>query len=334
VDETALIAPTYAAMLATIKAIIADSVAYGSTVHMDTFVLKAGGAPVTREIDKKLGTESTPTVASMLSPRYLYTSRCGLIDMRHFIQLLYISHFSASAFPGTRGNEVATSKGRKHELSAESESRFGPEDTVSNALGAYTGSRLAGLPQADDLYDTIKDMLDRCDPADFSGLSASSKDTVRHFYGDLVSDPAPRKPGDLIPKNQNQSAVPAIVSIPEFAGKERSFPFAVDVDDPHRKTISGLDFLKGSAGLSSDDEVRDFVATQRPEIIRDLPGTEKVRLVKTLFEGWVADDDIDAIEVIYRSSSDADKQQIRSAIDVSDLSSLGQRMRLRVLFGP
>jgi hypothetical protein len=106
------------------------------------------------------------------------------------------------------------------------------------------------------------------------------------------------------------------------------------VDDPHRKTISGLDFLKGSAGLSSDDEVRDFVATQRPEIIRDLPGTEKVRLVKTLFEGWVADDDIDAIEVIYRSSSDADKQQIRSAIDVSDLSSLGQRMRLRVLFGP
>jgi hypothetical protein len=56
--------------------------------------------------------------------------------------------------------------------------------------------------------------------------------------------------------------------------------------------------------------------------------------VKTLFEGWVADDDIDAIEVIYRSSSDADKQQIRSAIDVSDLSSLGQRMRLRVLFGP
>ena len=332
-DETAQIAPTYADMLATIKGIITASIAYGSTVNMDTFVLNAGGAPATKEIDEKLGTGSTPTVASMLSPRYLLTSRCGLLDMRHFIQLLYISQFIASAFPGTSGNEAATRRGRKHELSAESESRFGPEDTVSNALGAYTGSRLAGRPQADDLYDTIKDMLDRCDPVDFSGLSAPSKDTVRHFYGDLVSDPTPRRPGDLIPKNQNETAVPAIVTIPEFAGKERSFPFAIDVDDPDRKTISDTAFLKGSAGLTSDDDIRDFVATQRPEIIRDLPATEKVRLVRKLFEGWVADGDIDAIEVIYRNSSDADKQLIRSAIDVSDLFSIGQRARMRLLFG-
>lgn len=40
-------------------------------------------------INAKLGSKD-PTIKSRLLTRYLFTCRCGLIDMRHFIQLLYI----------------------------------------------------------------------------------------------------------------------------------------------------------------------------------------------------------------------------------------------------
>src|SRR5688572_32730799 len=52
--------------------------------------------------------------------------------------------------------------------------------------------RSSDLPQSDDLFNTIKDMLDRCDPVDFASLSAPSKSAIAHFYGDLVNDPKPK----------------------------------------------------------------------------------------------------------------------------------------------
>jgi hypothetical protein len=332
-DETALVAPTYAAMLATLKAIIAASVSYGTTVNMDRLVQNAGGQPVSRRIDQKVGTHSTGKVASMLQPRYLLTRRAGLLDMRHFVELLYISHFASSAFL-TGGNRAATGQGREHELTSESESRFGPEDTVSNAIGAYTGSRLAAIPQSDDLFDTIKDMLDRTDPVGFASLSAASRDKVRHFYGDLVADPAPKAPGDLIPAHQNPTALPDVLDLPEFGGTERSFPFELDTGDADRKTISDTTYLAGSPGLTGDSEIRRFVASQRPEVIRSLSAGEKVRLVERLFSGWVSDDDIDAIVILYRSSTTDQKRQIRAAIDPDDLWSDDQVARLNALFSP
>jgi uncharacterized protein DUF4157 len=329
-DETPKIAATYAAMLATIKSIIAASINYGTQVDVDKFVENCGGFSAIKKIGKAVGSESA-TVKSMLMPRYLLTRRAGLLDMRHFIQLLYISNFTASAFPGTDGNRSATRQGREHELNSESESRFGPEDTTSNAIGAYTGSRLAAYPQSDDLFATIQQMLDRCDPVDFASLSGPSKAAVLHFYGDLVSDPTPKSPGDMVPANQNESAVAPLLNIPEFAGTERSFPFVIDPDDP--KTITDTDFLKGAKSVDDDDDVREFTSTQRPEVIKMLTPAEKVRMAELAFEGWVADEDIDAIEVIFKNANAAEQQLIRSAIDVSDLSSHGQRARLRLLFG-
>jgi hypothetical protein len=330
-DETSLIAPTYSAMLATIKAIITASISYGTTVDMDRFVQNAGGQPASKRLDMKLGTHSTEKVASMLQPRYLLTRRAGLLDMRHFIELLYISHFTNSAFL-TGGNRAATKEGREHELTSESESRFGPEDTVSNAIGAYAGSRLAAIPQSDDLYDTIKDMLDRTDPVNFSALSAASKDKVRHFYGDLVADPTPKRPGDLIPAHQNSTALPDVLDLPEFAGTERSFPFELDTDDPDRKTISDTEYLAGSTGLTGDTEIRRFVGAQRREVIRSLPAAEKLRLVKRLFSGWVSDDDLDAIEILYNNATSDEKRQIRAAIDPDDLWNSDQEARLNAIF--
>ncbi|WP_433383169.1 DUF4157 domain-containing protein [Actinoplanes sp. CA-142083] len=328
-DETSKIAGTYAAMLSTIQSIIAASVSYGTTVNMDKFVENCGGTSAGRKISKTLGSDM-PTVKSMLLPRYLLTSRAGLLDMRHFFQLLYISHFVSSVSPGTNGNRSATRQGREHELEAESESRFGAEDATSNAIGAYTGSRLAGLPQSDDLLDTIKDMLDRCDPVDFTALSGTSQSAILHFYGDLVSDPKPKSPGDMIPANQNESAVPPLLTIPEFAGKERSFPFVIDPDDP--KTITDTDFLKGALSVDDDDDVREYTYTQRPEVIKLLTPQEKVRMAELAFEGWVADGDIDAIEVLYKNSTLAEKALIRKAIDPSDLTSGDQEARLEAIF--
>ncbi len=157
-DESPRIAPTFADILATLNSIISACTipsALGDTVNMDLFVQKAGGQPVGAAIDKALGTTSTPKVASMLNYRYLFTCRCGFVDMRHFLQLMYMSNFFASAFPGVDANRAATKKGREHELKSESESRFGPEDTPSNALGAFTGTQLAMTPRPADLLKTI-----------------------------------------------------------------------------------------------------------------------------------------------------------------------------------
>lgn len=335
-DETPKIAPTFNDLLNTIKAIAKDSTISGGllsdTTNMDSFVQKAGGRPASAAMDEKLGTHSTKDVFSMLNYRYLFTCRCGLIDLRHFIQLMYVSNYISSSAPGIDGNKSATRRGRDHELTSESESRFGPEDTPSNAIGAFTGSRLTGVPRPDDLVKEIEMILRRCDPTDFVSLSPSSQNTITKHYGELIPDPSAKSPGDLIPAHQNQTARPDILGIAECGGKERSFPFKLDTDDSDRKTISDTNFANGSASLTSDSDIRDFVSTQRPEIIKNLTTIEKVRMVKLLFEGYVVDEDINAIETIYKNSTDAEKIQIRSSIDVSDLFSLGQRTRLKIIF--
>lgn len=334
-DETPYIAPTFNDLLATLKAIMnACTVpsALGDTVNMDLFVQKAGGRPATADIDKKLGTKSTPSVPSMLNYRYLFTCRCGFIDMRHFLQLMYVSNFIGASFVGVDANKAATKKGREHELRSESESRFGSEDTPSNALGAFVGSGLAATPMPDDLLGQIETVLRRCDPIDFATLSPASQDTIKHYYGDLGPDPAPRNPGDLIPAHQNETARPAVLGVLECGGKERSFPFELDASDPDKKTISETAFDTGASDLTSDSDIRDFVSTQRPEIIKALATAEKVRLVKRLFTGWVSDGDIDVMEAIYKNSTDPEKVQIRKSIDIDDLTSVGQRTRLKVIF--
>jgi hypothetical protein len=146
----------------------------------------------------------------------------------------------------------------------------------------------------------------------------------------LIPDPS-SSTGQLIPAHQNQTALPDILGVSECGGKERSLPFELDTSDPDKKTVSGTAFDSGPTGLTSDGDIRDFVSTQRVEIIKALPSTEKIRMVKRLFSGWVADEDLDAIEVIYKNSTVIEKAQIRGAINPGDLSG-GQKLRLKILF--
>jgi len=223
--------------------------------------------------------------------------------MRHFFQLLYISNFAAGfeTVSQQEANRIATQKGREHELTAEAASRFGAEDTPSNALGALTNVGLAATPGPDAVFDAIKDTLTRCGPVDWSSLSKASKDTIIHYYGDMVADPA--KAGDMIPKNQEQTAVPVILDVPECRGKERSLPFSIDTSDSDRRTLGGRNFLGGSAAMEKGKDVKAFVATQRPEIIQALPLSEKIRLLNILLDPPVDDDDREAVAVIHKNST-------------------------------
>jgi hypothetical protein len=305
-SETDRIAPTFADMLAQVKTLIDAATTTHSVfpdeLDMDFLVEIAGGTGASREMGNKLGSKS-PTIKSRLLLRYLFTCRCGLIDMRHFFQLLYISNFAAGfeTVSQQEANRIATKKGREHELTAEAASRFGAEDTPSNALGALTNVGLAATPGPDAVFDAIKDTLTRCGPVDWSSLSKASKDTIIHYYGDMVADPA--KAGDMIPKNQEQTAVPVILDVPECRGKERSLPFSIDTSDSDRKTLGGRNFLGGSAAMEKGKDVKAFVATQRPEIIQALPLSEKIRLLNILLDPPVDDDDREAVAVIHKNST-------------------------------
>ena len=304
-DETSLIAPTFHDMLSTLRALIDAAVSWGSTVNMDRLIKSVGGQTALDKVNMDSSTKGSPVFRN----RYLFTSRCGLIDMLHFLEMLYIAHFleGQSVDP----NRAATRMGREHEVASEhgsaAESRFGAEDTTSNALGAFTARGLAAIPQADDLFDAIKDTLERCDPVGFASLSASSQSTVTHFYGDLVPDPD--SPGDLIPKHQSSAAAPLLIDIPELRGRERSFPFRLDFDDPDFKTIAGRAFEKGSVDAQSGRDIRRFVNGQRLEVLKLMSIEEKFRMLRVLLGDDVSGDDIEAANRLNKALSADEKSQ-------------------------
>jgi hypothetical protein len=151
------------------------------------------------------------------------------------------------------------------------------------------------------VFDHIKETLGRCDPLDWKNLSVASQQKAIDFYSATVPDPKAKKPGDRIPEHQNETAVPEILQIAECGGRERAFPYEVDPDD--RKTITGKNFLGGSKSLDDDDDVRAFIFTQRREVIRALPKSEKIRLEKILRSWWISDDDLAALKILYAESN-------------------------------
>ena len=149
----------------------------------------------------------------------------------------------------------------------------------------------------DHLLGRIRATLERSAPVDFSSLSATSQQAVVDFYGRLQGGTS----GE--PVNQNRTAVALILSLPELAGTDRSFPFALDPDDRTRATVASAAFDRGAAGLTDDTEIRSFVHTQREEIIRGIPQAEKVRLCTRLLRGYVDDSDLVALQRIYQLST-------------------------------
>jgi len=299
-SERSLIAPTLDALMAVLGGIADRSLNWMGLVSLSTFASRCGA--------QFAGGSSGPN--HELTLRYLFTSRAGLIDMRHFIQLMYLS--------GLVGNSNATAAGILHEETAEAESKYGGEDLTSNALGAWTGTRLTRGSgdfsrsfSKEHLLGTIRATLERSAPVDFSSLSATSQQTVVDFYGRLQGGAT----GE--PVNQNRTAVALILALPELAGADRSFPFALDPDDRSRATVASAAFDRGSAGLTEDSEIRSFVHTQREEVIRAIPQAEKVRLCARLLRGYVDDSDLVALQRIYQLSTAAERTAIRVAYNAN-----------------
>ena len=98
--------------------------------------------------------------------------------------------------------------------------------------------------------------------------------------------------------------------------------------------------LAGSEGAelfrADDTRIREWVARQPPGAIRDVPVEEKLRMINRLLDGWVSDDDLEAIERIQVNSTYPDRIIIMTAVEprVGSLTSPRQRRRLRsIIFG-
>lgn len=281
-------------------------------INWHLFVSEAGG----QSILDVLGIEGGHPV-NRPANRYLVTCRCGLVDLRHFYQMMYIAIML--------NNREATERGREHELEAGLTSRFAAEDSTSNALGAYFGSTLSIMfdSQPATFVSRLGDYLRICLPVDFNALPTAEQDAIVSFYAD-------RNP-DETPVHTSESATPTVLSIGSCDPASRSFPFTLAADDPHHRTISGL---VSPYNLTSDAEIRNWVRRQTPETLGALPLFEMIRLINRLLDGWVSDDDLGAVERIVSGAS-GDIEQIRSAISprVRELTSIGQRRRLELILG-
>jgi hypothetical protein len=315
-SERSEIAPHYGDVLNTAKDIADKSVVTGlvggGNIDWPTFVDNAGGFGFKAVAASASGLTSLPN-------RYLFSCRCGLIDFRHFYQLMWIAM--------VKNNAKATEKGREHELTSEPESRFAPEDTPSNAMGALFGSFLEkhwASYSPDQFVAALRQFLNLCAPVDFASMPTADQDTVVDYYGE-------RNP-DKTPKNPNESATPATLSVSACATGGRALPFNVDTGDPNKKTLTGPAYPYGlTFQLRNASEVRDWVTGNASAVIAGIEVGEKIRLLKILLDGWVHDSDVAAVEKICNSITNASEMTtLRAAIAplAKAMNSSGQRSRV------
>jgi hypothetical protein len=97
--------------------------------------------------------------------------------------------------------------------------------------------------------------------------------------------------------------------------------------------VSVLGNKTPTSELTSDTDIRDWMAKANSAVINDLPQWEKIRLINRLLDGWVSDDDIKAIGKIYRNTPSSQLPAVKQAIEkrILDLMSISQRTQLRVI---
>jgi hypothetical protein len=108
------------------------------------------------------------------------------------------------------------------------------------------------------------------------------------------------------------------------------------VADDYTRTRDRLVRSEGPGVLSgvlrADDDVRAWVNIHRGALGRQ-PIKEKIRLIETLFDGWVSEEDLRAIEVVLGSvETAAEMAELRERFDrrLLELQNLGHRMRMRI----
>jgi hypothetical protein len=299
---------SFAELIGAITSIAYKHVSYmkeGVTLDWAGFVRAIGGRVI---LGDKTG---------LIFPRYLFTCRCGLIDMVHFFETAYVAR--------TIGNSFATELGRESESNSAATSRFAPEDTPSNAMGAFFGSTLSPLTGPTEFIEKVSDYLRICSAVDFLALSNDDKNTIVDYYA--------IREGAALPPNQNESATPVKLAIKACGAEpDRSFPFVIDKGDPQGKTISSQ---AAPFSLTGDTEMRIWIFRQQQvPTLKNVPTFEKIRLLDRLLDGWVSDEDVDAFERLAGSIRDAERDTLRKALAPreDDLFSDKQRERVHKAF--
>jgi uncharacterized protein DUF4157 len=123
---------------------------------------------------------------------------------------------------------------------------------------------------------------------------------------------------------------PTYVSTPQAPGPIR----AVDDYTRMRDRIV-IREAPGIAGgfFNDDNQIRAWVARQSLSAIARQPAAEKTRMINTLLNGWISDDDVISIERICLSvPSSSEMATIRAEITprITEMTSIGQRTRVRV----
>ena len=143
-----------------------------------------------------------------------------------------------------------------------------------------------------------------------------------HTYGvsytcTTYAEEIARAAGKSIPSSRSQPTTVAFQAVPA-------------IDNPN--TL--LENVRAARGdLTSDTGIRNWVASQSLAALGQLATQEMIRMINRLLDGWVADEDIAAIDRICQSVQDASQMtRIRNAINprIRDLINIGQRTRLRL----
>jgi hypothetical protein len=113
---------------------------------------------------------------------------------------------------------------------------------------------------------------------------------------------------------------------------------SVEAPDDYTRTRDRIIADEGPGIVASffndDNQIRAWVATHGLAIIGRQPVNEKIRMIHTLLNGWVSDEDLVAIRRLCRSNP-GDMAAIRTAIAprIRELTDLGQRTQLRLILG-
>lgn len=185
----------------------ADTTGAAGLMRWGRFVAANGGQAAGEVIAGELGT--TGSTARTNAHRYTFTCLCGLVDMRHFFQVMYAGLLE--------GNQSAVERGREHELHAEETSRFAPEDSPSNALGALFGSEQSWFQRQSVFVGNLRGFLQRCHPVDYDALPEAERRQILDWYA--VS-------GTSAPANPNEQAFPNMERIASCGGLGM-FPFVI-----------------------------------------------------------------------------------------------------------
>ncbi|MER5432369.1 DUF4157 domain-containing protein [Streptomyces sp. NPDC002588] len=89
--------------------------------------------------------------------------------------------------------------------------------------------------------------------------------------------------------------------------------------------------LPGLLAVNGDTRAKEWIASQTEAVLRDMPLDEKARVVDRLLSGAIGNDDLDAVERVYRASSAAQQFSLRQVIE--PVIHGRQLSRLRALVG-